>query len=62
MKIQGVVEPEVAKVVTLDDTTLNLAVREETQILPYFRQERIRSKEWFNNSILQDIKTNLIFG
>ncbi|HCN51526.1 MAG TPA: hypothetical protein DIT10_20995 [Chryseobacterium sp.] len=31
MKIQGVVEPEVAKVVTLDDTTLNLAVREETQ-------------------------------
>lgn len=31
MKIQGVVEPVNAKVVTLDDTTLNLAVREETQ-------------------------------
>lgn len=31
MKIQGVVEPENAKVVTLDDKTLNLAVREETQ-------------------------------
>lgn len=31
MKYQGIVEPVTAKVVTLDDTTLNLAVREETQ-------------------------------
>ncbi|MFZ4931857.1 lipocalin family protein [Chryseobacterium sp. Mn2064] len=31
MKIQGVVEPQNAKVVTLDNNTLNLAVREETQ-------------------------------
>lgn len=31
MKIQGIVEPVNAKVITLDDTTLNLAVREETQ-------------------------------
>lgn len=31
MKIQGIVEPQNAKVITLDATTLNLAVREETQ-------------------------------
>lgn len=31
IKYQGIVEPVTAKVVTLDDTTLNLAVREETQ-------------------------------
>ncbi|MBV8328157.1 lipocalin family protein [Chryseobacterium sp.] len=31
MKYQGIVEPVTAKVVTLDDVTLNLAVREETQ-------------------------------
>ncbi|AZA80908.1 hypothetical protein C1637_11125 [Chryseobacterium lactis] len=31
MKFQGIVEPVTAKVVTLDDVTLNLAVREETQ-------------------------------
>jgi hypothetical protein len=31
MKIQGVVEPVNAKIITLDNTTLNLAVREETQ-------------------------------
>ncbi|WP_223606628.1 lipocalin family protein [Chryseobacterium sp. OSA05B] len=31
IKYQGTVEPSNAKVVTLDDVTLNLAVREETQ-------------------------------
>ena len=31
MKYQGIVEPVNAKVITLDATTLNLAVREETQ-------------------------------
>ncbi|REC47037.1 lipocalin-like domain-containing protein [Chryseobacterium pennipullorum] len=31
IKYQGTVEPSRGKVVTLDDTTLNLAIREETQ-------------------------------
>lgn len=31
IKYQGIVEPSNAKVISLDDTTLNLAVREETQ-------------------------------
>nr|WP_315025891.1 lipocalin family protein [uncultured Chryseobacterium sp.] len=31
MKFQGIVEPVTGKVVTLNDTTLNLSVREETQ-------------------------------
>ncbi|CAM3036905.1 hypothetical protein DRF59_11760 [Chryseobacterium flavum] len=31
IKYQGIVEPANAKVISLDDTTLNLAVREETQ-------------------------------